>query len=230
METKKKILVVDDETQIVRVLRQILTAHDYTVRSADDGAAGLELFVEWQPDLVLADLQMPTMDGLELCRRIRTASDVPIVILSVRDEEETIVEALDAGADDYVTKPFGTSVLLARLRSAFRRAPKHEMDLIEVGDFIVDVGAHIARLDGTELRLTPKEFDLLACFLRHPDRVLTHSFLLQKVWGNYYADQSDALRVLVGSLRKKIERDPSNPHYIQTEPWIGYRFIVQNAT
>jgi len=225
MEAKKKILVVDDETQITRVLKQILTAHDYAVRSAEDGVTGLELFSEWQPDLVLADLQMPGMDGLQLCRKIRSTSDVPIVILSVRDEEETIVDALDAGADDYVTKPFGTDVLLARLRSAFRRAPKHEVDLIESGDFSVDVAAHIARLGGTELRLTPKEFDLLACFLRHPDRVLTHAFLLRKVWGSYYSEQPEALRVLVGSLRKKIETDPSNPEYIQTEPWIGYRFV-----
>jgi two-component system KDP operon response regulator KdpE len=224
MEPKQKILVVDDESQITRVLRHILTAHEYLVRTADDGVAGLELFREWQPDLILTDLQMPQMDGLELCRRIRRSSEVPIVILSVRDEEETIVEAFDAGADDYVTKPFGTGELLARLRSVFRRKPKAENDRIDSGIFSLDGSAHFAKMNGREIRLTPKEFDLLAVFLRHPDRALTHSFLLQKVWGNYYAEQSEALRVLVGSLRKKVEPDPSNPRYIQTEPWIGYRF------
>ena len=226
METKKKILVVDDESQITLVLRHILKAHDYAVRTADDGLAGLALFRDWQPDLVLTDLQMPNLDGLQLCRELRRTSEVPIVILSVRDEEETIVEALDAGADDYVTKPFGTGELLARLRSAFRRAPNQENNTVSAGEFSLDSAAHLVRLNGDELRLTPKEFDLLAVFLRHPDRVLTHSFLLQKVWGNYYTEQSEALRVLVGSLRKKIEPDPSNPKYIQTEPWIGYRFIT----
>jgi len=228
MEPKQKILVVDDESQITRVLRHILTAHDYAVRTADDGVAGFELFREWRPDLVLTDLQMPEMDGLELCRRIRSGSDVPIVILSVRDEEETIVEALDAGADDYVTKPFSTNELLARLRSAFRRAPKQEINVVEAGSFSLDKNAHLAKLNGIELRLTPKEFDLLDVFMRNPERVLTHSFLLQKVWGSYYTEQADALRVLVGSLRKKIETDLSNPKYIQTEPWIGYRFCLSN--
>ena len=228
MEPKQKILVVDDESQITRVLRHILSAHAYAVRTADDGVAGFDLFCEWQPDLLLTDLQMPEMDGLELCRRIRSRSDVPIVILSVRDEEETIVEALDAGADDYVTKPFSTNELLARLRSAFRRAPKQENNVVETGNFSLDKTAHLAKLNGTELRLTPKEFDLLEIFMRNPERVLTHSFLLQKVWGSYYTEQAEALRVLVGSLRKKIESDPSNPTYVQTEPWIGYRFCVSN--
>jgi|SRR5688572_836261 two-component system KDP operon response regulator KdpE len=226
MDDRKKILAVDDEPQILRVLRHILNAHGYAVRAAQDGVSALEVFHEWRPDLVLTDLQMPEMDGLELCRKLRSMSEVPIVILSVRNEESTIVETLDAGADDYVTKPFGTNELLARLRSAFRRAPVKESDLIEAGPFQVDVSAHTAKLDGALLHLTPKEFDLLVCFLRNPDRVLTHSFLLQKVWGSYYAEQTDALRVLVGSLRKKIEADPSSPQYIQTEPWIGYRFLA----
>lgn len=226
MEPKKKILVVDDEPQIARVLRHVLDAHGYAVRTAEDGAAGIELFGDWQPDIVLTDLQMPVMDGLELCRQIRAASDIPIVILSVRDEEETIVNALDAGADDYVTKPFGTGELLARLRSALRRAPEKSENRIELSGFVVDISAHQASLNGKQLRLTPKEFDLLVVFLRHPDRVLTHSFILQKVWGSYYAEQSEALRVLIGSLRKKIEADHANPQFIQTEPWIGYRFVT----
>jgi two-component system KDP operon response regulator KdpE len=227
MDDRKKILVVDDEAQIVRVLRQILTAHGYSIRTAEDGASALDVFREWQPDLILTDLQMPGIDGLELCRQLRKVSNVPIVILSVKKEEKAIVEALDAGADDYITKPFGTNELLARLRSAFRRAPEKVADVIELGDFYVDVSAHSALVNGKALKLTPKEFDLLVCFLRNPERVLTHTFLLQRVWGRYYSEQADALRVLVASLRKRIERDPANPVYILTEPWIGYPFIAE---
>jgi two-component system KDP operon response regulator KdpE len=224
MDVRKKILVVDDEAQIIRVLRHILNAHGYAVRAAEDGEAGLEAFREWQPDLVLTDLQMPNVDGLEFTREIRRNSEVPIVILSVRNEEKTIVEALDAGADDYVTKPFGTNELLARLRSTLRRLPDKPFELIEAGAFHVDVAAHRADVGGQQLKLTPKEFDLLVCLLRNSDRVLTHTFLLRKIWGDYYTEQPEALRVLVGSLRKKIEPDPSNPKYLQTEPWVGYRF------
>jgi two-component system KDP operon response regulator KdpE len=224
MEDKSKVLIVDDEGQILRVLRRILTAQGYSVRTAEDGAAALDVFNEWRPDLVVTDLQMPNVNGLELCRQLRKISAVPVVVLSVRNEESVIVEALDAGADDYVTKPFGTNELLARLRAAFRHKPQMTSNVIQVGAFRVDVDAHSARLRGEPLRLTPKEFDLLVCFLRQPDRVLTHSNLLQQVWGGYYTDQHEALRVLVGSLRKKIEPDHANPVYIQTEPWVGYRF------
>jgi len=224
MDDRKKVLVVDDEAQIIRVLRHILNAHGYAVRAAEDGEAGLEVFREWQPDLVLTDLQMPNVDGLELCRRIRKGSAVPIVVLSVRDDEKTIVQALDSGADDYVTKPFGTNELLARLRAAFRRVPERSGDVIEAGAFRIDTSAHDAEQNGRKLKLTPKEFDLLVCLLRNPDRVLTHAFLLRNVWGDYYKEQPEALRVLVGSLRKKIEDDPSDPKYVLTEPWIGYRF------
>jgi two-component system KDP operon response regulator KdpE len=224
MDDRKKVLVVDDEAQIIRVLRHILNAHGYAVRAAEDGEAGLEVFREWQPDLVLTDLQMPNVDGLELCRRIRKGSSVPIVVLSVRDDEKTIVQALDSGADDYVTKPFGTNELLARLRAAFRRVPERFGDIIESGAFRIDTSGHDAELSRRKLKLTPKEFDLLVCLLRNPDRVLTHAFLLRNVWGDYYTEQPEALRVLVGSLRKKIEADPSDPRYLLTEPWIGYRF------
>lgn len=224
MDDRKKVLVVDDEAQIIRVLRHILNAHSYAVRAAEDGEAALEVFREWQPDLVVTDLQMPNIDGLELCRRIRKNSDVPIVVLSVRDDEKTIVNALDSGADDYVTKPFGTDELLARLRSALRRVPEKTPNTIEAGDFKIDVGAHSAYLTGEPLKLTPKEFDLLLCFLRNSGRVLTHSFLLRQVWGDYYTEQPEALRVLVASLRKKIEPDPADPTYLHTEPWVGYRF------
>jgi len=224
MDDRKKVLVVDDEAQIIRVLRHILNAHGYAVRAAEDGEAGLEVFREWQPDLVLTDLQMPNVDGLELCRRIRKGSSVPIVVLTVRDDEKTIVQALDSGADDYITKPFGTNELLARLRAAFRRVPERLCDIIESGAFRIDNSAHDAEQTGRKLKLTPKEFDLLVCLLRNPDRVLTHAFLLRNVWGDYYSEQPEALRVLVGSLRKKIEGDPSDPQFLLTEPWIGYRF------
>jgi two-component system KDP operon response regulator KdpE len=225
MDDLKKILVVDDETQIIRVMRRILSAHNYEMRPASDGEAAFEIFQEWNPDLVITDLQMPNLNGLELCKRIREISAVPIIVLSVRDEEKTIVEALDAGADDYVTKPFGTNELLARVRASLRRQPEKEENFIEIGDFGVDFSAHKVLVRETEVHLTPKEFELLAFLIRHPNKVLTHTVLLRKIWGSYYVEQSEALRVLVGSLRKKIESDFSHPKYILTEPWIGYRFI-----
>lgn len=229
MDDKKKILVVDDEAQIIRVLRQILNAHGYAVRTAEDGESAFDVFLEWRPHLVLTDLQMPNVSGLELCRCVRSTSDVPILILSVRNDEKTIVEALDAGADDYITKPFGSHELLARLRSTLRRVPEKPADVIESGDFRVDVSAHQVTLRGNALRLTPKEFDLLVCFMRRPERILTHAYLLGHVWGGYYTEQPEALRVLIGSLRKKVEPDPANPTYIQTEPWVGYRFSANDT-
>lgn len=225
MTETRKILVVDDEAQIIRVMRRILSAHNYDIRTAGDGKAALELFQEWEPDLVITDLQMPNMSGLELCRKLGEISDVPIIVLSVRDEEKTIVEALDAGADDYVTKPFGTNELLARVRASLRRVPEKTAQCIEAGDFYIDFSAHKVLVNKEEIHLTPKEFELLAYFIKHPDKVLTHTVLLQKVWGGYYTESPEALRVLVGSLRKKIETDSSHPKYILTEHWIGYRFI-----
>lgn len=229
MMEKQKILVVDDDPQIIRVLRQILTAQGYTVRTADDGAVALEVFSEACPDLVLTDLQMPNVDGLELCRRLRVFSEVPIVVLSVRNSEEHIVDALDSGADDYISKPFGTAELLARIRSVLRRTPERTADVIESGDFRIDLSGHEAWFGDRPLRLTPKEFELLACLLTHPNRILTHAFILKKVWGVYYTEQPDALRVLVGSLRKKIEPEPANPKYLVTEPWIGYRLLTTGS-
>ena len=230
MSDKQKILVVDDEAQIVRVLRHVLSAPNYTVRTAPDGEAAFEIFQEWAPDLVITDLQMPKLGGLELCRNIRKVSGTPIIVLSVRDDEKSIIEALDAGADDYVTKPFSSGELLARMRSALRRKPERTEGAIVVGDFSVDIDAHRIEVRGTEVRLTPKEFELLVCLIRNPDRVLTHTFLLQKIWGNYYTEQPEALRVLVGSLRKKIEPNHSEPQYLLTEPWIGYRFVPSPAS
>jgi two-component system, OmpR family, KDP operon response regulator KdpE len=224
MSDEIKILIADDEAQIIRVLRHVLSSPGYETHTAADGAAALAAFNEWRPDLVITDLQMPELDGIGLCKSIRAISKTPIIVLSVRNDEESIVEALDAGADDYVVKPFASGELLARVRSALRRRPDREENIVEAGEFRIDVDAHIASVSGNEIRLTPKEFDLLVCLIRNRDRVLTHSFLLRKVWGGYYAEQPEALRVLVGSLRKKIEPDPSNPKFLLTEPWIGYRF------
>jgi two-component system, OmpR family, KDP operon response regulator KdpE len=225
MNETKKILVVDDEAQIIRVIKRILAAHQYDIRTAGDGNSALEIFKDWQADLIVTDLQMPNMDGLELCRKLREISNAPIIVLSVRDEEETIVEALDAGADDYVTKPFGANELLARIRASLRRLPEKAADGIEAGDFYIDFSAHKVLVNQSEVHLTPKEFELLAFLVKNPDKVLTHTILLRKVWGSYYTESPEALRVLVGALRKKIEKDFSHPKYILTEPWIGYRFI-----
>lgn len=227
MSNITRILVVDDEPQITRVLRRSLTTHRFEVRVASDGEAALELFHDWHPDLVITDLSMPNVGGLELCRRLRLVSEVPIIVLSVKGEERTKVEALDAGADDYVTKPFGIDELLARVRAALRRTTARFDDashMIEIGDFHIDLAGHGATVKGRELRLTPKEFELLAYLIQHPVKVLTHRTLLAAVWGGNYTEQTEYLRVFIGQLRKKIEADPANPRYIRTEPWIGYRF------
>jgi two-component system KDP operon response regulator KdpE len=222
----EKILVVDDEPQLTRVLRRSLMSQGYEVRIAGDGLFALQTFRDWPATLVVTDLAMPNMDGLELCRRLRAISDVPIIVLSVRGEEKTKVEALDAGADDYVTKPFGVDELLARIRANLRRKPSGDSSsqILEAGDFRIDIEAHSVTQKGRELRLTPKEFDLLVHLVRNAGRVLTHRALLAAVWGGDYTQQAEYLRVFIGQLRKKIEADPSNPRYILTEPWIGYRF------
>jgi len=229
MNGQPRILVVDDESQIARVLRTGLKPHGYDVRVAADGVSALETFGDWHPDLVVTDLAMPNMDGLELCRRLRALSQLPIIVLSVRGEERTKVEALDAGADDYVTKPFGMDELLARVRAQLRRASTpflSEMSsaALEVGDFRIDLEARSVFVRGDEVHLTPKEYDLLVHFVRHAGKVLTHSNLLSAVWGGNYTGQGEYLRVFVGQLRKKIEPNPSTPRYILTDPWVGYRF------
>jgi two-component system, OmpR family, KDP operon response regulator KdpE len=224
--TGRHILVVDDEPQITRVLRTSLVSQGYEIRVANDGATALDLIQDWTPDLVITDLSMPEMDGLELCRRLRVKSQVPIIVLSVKGEERTKVQALDAGADDYVTKPFGMTELLARVRAHLRRFPSQETPagIIEVGDFRVDLDSHSVALLGREVRLTPKEFDLITHLARHPGKVLTHRALLTAVWGGNSTEQPEYLRVFIGQLRKKIEADPSAPRYILTDPWVGYRF------
>jgi two-component system KDP operon response regulator KdpE len=226
MQSKPRILVVDDEPQITRVLLRSLTSKGYDVRIAGDGEFALQTLRDWPASLVITDLAMPNMGGLELCRRLREISDVPIIVLSVRGEETTKVEALDAGADDYVTKPFGMDELLARIRATLRRQPAHDPQsrVFEVGEFRVDLDAHVVTRGGEELRLTPKEFDLLAFLIRNSGKVLTHRTLLGAVWGGDYTEQNEYLRVFIGQLRKKIEPDPAKPRFILTEPWIGYRF------
>ena len=229
METaseKARVLVVDDEPQITRVLRTVLTSQGYQVRTAAEGESALTNFNEWRPELVITDLYMPRMDGLELCRRIRAVSNVPIIVLSVKGEERTKVEALDSGADDYVTKPFGAEELLARVRAALRRATAVGSDVasFDVGDFRVDLEGRRVHVRGNEVRLTPKEFDLFVYFARHPSRVITHRTLLEAVWGEASQEQPEYLRVFMGQLRKKLELDPSSPRYLRTEPWVGYRF------
>jgi len=222
-----KILVVDDEPQIRRVMRVILAGESYEVVEARSGEAALVRFRDFLPDLVLLDLNMPGMSGLEVCRAIRETSDVPIVVLTVRHEEDEKVEALDAGADDYVTKPFGKQELLARIRAALRRSPASAATgprTFASGDLEIDFETRKIRSGKKSVRLTPKEFDLLRYLVLHAGKPVPHRELLQAVWGPDYGDQTDYLRVFITHLRKKIEPNPAKPQYILTDPWIGYRF------
>jgi two-component system KDP operon response regulator KdpE len=226
MADRPHILVVDDEPQITRVLRTSLSAQGYDIRVANSGEMALEIMKDWQPSLIITDLSMPSIDGVQLCRTVRAISQVPIVVLSVRDKEQQKVEALDAGADDYVTKPFGMNELLARVRANLRRVPPEgETDpVIEVGDFRIDTAAHRVTVLRREVRLTPKEFELLVYLARRPGKVVNHRTLLAAIWGGHSTEQVEYLRVFVGQLRKKLEPDTSSPRYIVTEPWVGYRF------
>ena len=234
MNEKPRILVVDDEPQLTRVLRTGLSSRGYDVRTAADGLSALETFGDWSPDLVITDLAMPNMDGLDLCRRLREISTVPIIILSAKGEEKTKVEALDLGADDFVTKPFGIDELLARIRSSLRRAATPAsngtaLPLLKSGDFQIDLETRNVKVRDLQVHLTPKEFDLLVYLMKRPGKVLTHRTVLAALWGGNYVEQNEYLRVFVGNLRKKIEIDATNPHYILTEPWVGYRFNPQGA-
>ena len=227
MSQPRRILVVDDESQITRVLRTTLSSRGYDLRIANDGETALEIMKDWSPDLVITDLSMPNLDGLELCRRLRTYSQVPIIVLSVRGEERTKVQALDAGADDYVTKPFGVQELLARVRANLRRVPENadeKSPVIQAGELRIDTAARKVSVGTREVRLTPKEFDLLVYLARNAGKVITHRALLNAVWGGEHTQQVEYLRVFVGQLRKKLEPDASSPRYIVTEPWVGYRF------
>jgi len=221
-----RILVIDDEAQITRVLRAALAAQGYDVRTANDPEEGLRIFRDWPPDLVITDLMMPILSGVEVCRMIRSRGNTPVLVLSVREHERSKVEALDAGADDYVTKPFSIQELLARVRAHLRRAPERTTAALEIGDFVVDAQAHSISVQGKPIHLTPKEFDLLLHLARNAGKVMTHRALLTAVWGAQSAHQPEYLRVFVGQVRKKLEAETGR-QYIQTEPWVGYRFIPE---
>jgi two-component system KDP operon response regulator KdpE len=221
-----RILVVDDEPNILKTMTPLLRSRGYEVSSASNGRRAIEEVERIKPDLIVLDLGLPDLDGVEVCRQVRARSNVPIVVLSARRAEGDKVRALDIGADDYVTKPFGTEELLARIRVALRRGDAEPLanEPIVRGSLVIDRERFRVLRDGEEIRLTPKEFELLAYLAQHPGRVLTHRTILKTVWGAYAVDQPALLRVLIGSLRKKIEHNPSAPKWILTEPWVGYRF------
>jgi two-component system, OmpR family, KDP operon response regulator KdpE len=220
-----RILVVDDDPQIRRVLKVTLAGQGFEVDDAKNGDVALEKLRDTRFDLVLLDINMPGMSGLDVCRQVRSSSEIAIIMLTVRDDESDTVEALDAGADDYVTKPFKPTELSARIRAALRRAPGGQgpEGRLAFGDTIVDFDTREIVNAGRRVRLTPKEFDLLRYLVGHANKVLSHRQLLQAVWGPDYGDQVDYLRVVVNQLRKKIEPTPSSPTYLLTEPWVGYR-------
>ncbi|MCI0416304.1 response regulator transcription factor [bacterium] len=221
-----RILVVDDEPQITRVLRRSLSSKGYEVQTAADGEEAMAVFERWKPNLIITDLSMPGMGGVELCRRIRKSSQIPVLVLSVKGEERTKIEALDTGADDYITKPFGMEELFARIRVALRRVSMASIDepRLEIGDFKIDQSTRSVLVRDETVHLTPKEYELLVYFVRNPGKVLTHRILLGAIWGGDSVEQNEYLRVFIGQVRKKIEKDPANPEYIVTDPWVGYRF------
>jgi two-component system KDP operon response regulator KdpE len=219
------ILVVDDEPQITRVLRTTLAANGYDIRVANDGEMALEIMKDWSPNLIITDLMMPNLDGVQLCKRVRAFSDIPIIVLSVRGQERNKIEALDAGADDYITKPFNMGELQARVRAALRRSPKAPArEFLAIGDFQIDFATRQVKVREIPVRLTPKEFDLLTYLAEHPHRVVTHRTLLGAIWGELNIEQPEYLRVFIGQLRKKIEKNPADPKYLLTDRWVGYRF------
>lgn len=229
MTTIAHILVIDDEPQILRALRTILTAHRYRVSVARNGEEGLALAAAEQPDIIILDLGLPDMDGIQVCEQLRQWTQVPIIILSVRSEEESKVKALDKGADDYLVKPFGTEELLARIRVALRHLAKShsgQETVIASGGLVIDLARHIVTIGGNEVKLTATEFRLLAYLAGHSDRVLTHQNLLVNVWGPEYRDNVEYLRVFMSQLRKKLEANPKQPEYLLSEPGIGYRFVT----
>lgn len=225
MKRGVQILVVDDEPAILRALRTNLTARGYEVQAVQTGEEAVRHIQEGAPDLVILDLMLPGMSGLEVCRRIRAESPVPIMVLSARGEERAKVHALDLGADDYVTKPFGMDELLARTRALLRRHPETRLETgtLTAGDVGVDLDARTATVAGQPVDLTGRELDVLIYLVRHAGKIVPHRLLLSEVWGPEYGDDTQYLRVFVNRLRRKIEEDPSHPRYIQTEPGVGYR-------
>ncbi len=220
-----RVLVIDDEPQIRRFLRIGLEMHQYKIIEASSGNEGMRLALTESPDIIILDLGLPDIDGTDVITRIREWSKVPIIVLSVRSRETDKINALDRGADDYITKPFGIGELLARIRAALRHHLQSETDqpLYQCGDLAVDLARRKVTLDGQEVRLTPKEYDLLRLLVTHAGRVLTHQYLLREVWGPNYMNQTQYVRVYVGTLRQKIERDAAQPRYLLTEPGVGYR-------
>ena len=219
-----RILIVDDERQITRVLRTSLQSSGYEVTVAKNGLEAYDLFRSVSPDLVITDLAMPEMGGIDLIRAIRRIAETPIIVLSVREQETMKVAALDEGADDYVTKPFSMPELLARVRANLRKTAHDEPAPAEIsiGDVYIDTSSRIVRVRGAGIHLAPKEFDLLLIFTNNPNRVLTHKFLLRQIWGPVGEDQPEYLRTLIAQLRKKLDSSDSS-RYIQSEPWVGYR-------
>ena len=223
-----RILIVDDEPSILATMAPLLRGRGYEVSTATTGHAALDGVDRQPPQLIILDLGLPDMDGVEVCRRLREGRAIPILVLSARGAEQDKVAALDAGADDYVTKPFGADELLARIRAALRRADGvAPAGILRRGDLAIDVERRRVTRGSDELRLTPKELELLLFLAQHPGRVLTHRAILKAIWGPNAVDQPEHLRVLVNSLRRKLERDPSKPQYIKTEPWVGYRFAEE---
>jgi two-component system KDP operon response regulator KdpE len=224
--SKPVILVVDDEPQILRVMRASLPARGYEVRTAPGGEEALDEIRKEVPDLIILDLVMPKMSGLDVCRRVREFSPVPIIVLSAKGSEADKIAALDLGADDYVTKPFSLDELLARIRAVLRRSPAADANeaVLKAGDLTIDVDERRVTVAGAEVKLTPKEFDVLRYIVRNAGKVVTHRALLQAVWGSESSEQTEYLRVFINQLRRKIEPDPQHPRYILTEPWVGYRF------
>lgn len=231
MMERRRVLVVADELSITRTLRASFLANGYDVRTAQDGISGLHVLEDWDPELMITDLAMPDMDGIELCKRVREFSSIPIILLSVQEDTASKINALDAGADDYVTKPFSIDELLARVRTALRRlnmiqtlaTPTLADKVMTTGDFTVNTLTRQVIVRHSEVRLTPREYQLLLFLLRNADRVLTHSFVIKSVWGPRSTHQAEYLRVVVAALRKKIEREPSRPRYLLTDHWVGYR-------
>jgi two-component system, OmpR family, KDP operon response regulator KdpE len=232
MAHRSRILLVDDEAAIQRALGPLLRSRGYDVETAGTGTEALDIFANRTPDLIVLDLGLPDLEGTEVCRRIRTTSQVPIIVLSARGGETDKVTALDLGADDYVTKPFGPEELLARIRVALRRIGSEESaetGLFRAGDLSIDYDRRRVLRNDAEIRLTPKEFELLSLLARNHDRVLTHRAILKAVWGPNAVEQPEHLWTLVAQLRKKIEPDPGKPQYLLSEPWVGYRFVSESS-
>jgi two-component system KDP operon response regulator KdpE len=232
MNKVARILLVDDEVSIQRAVAPLLRSRGYEVEVVGTGTDALRSVAAGAPDLVVLDLGLPDVDGTEVCRRMRAESAVPIIVLSARGAETDKVDALELGADDYVTKPFGPDELVARIRVALRRVASVDDapgGRLRVGDLTIDYDRHRVLRGDDEIRLTPKEFDLLAFLAHNPDRVLTHRAILKAIWGPHAVNEPEHLWVLMGQLRKKIEPDPAKPRYLLSEPWVGYRFTVDVA-